>query len=91
MPRIHQAIPPGGLRRRAWQGKSLKEICEQLMDRRRNGGKSEAQMILHAKEDGLVGWGWTSGADRKPRAGHAKQFGALIEAWLQTGCHCPER
>lgn len=73
----------------AWQGKSLKEICEQLKDRKRNGGKSDAQMILHAKEDDLVGWGWKPGADREPAPGAQAQFGALIEAWLRSGGHCP--
>jgi len=75
----------------AWQGKSLKEICEQLKDRKRNGGKSDAQMILLAKEDDLVGWGWKPGADRQPAPGTQAQFGALIEAWLKSGRHCPEQ
>ncbi len=74
----------------AWQGKPLKEICEQLKDRRRNGGKSDAQMILHAKQDDLVGWGWKPGADRQPAPGTQAQFGALIEAWLKNGGHCPD-
>jgi hypothetical protein len=48
-------------------------------------------MILHAKEDVLVGWGWKPGADRQPAPGTQAQFGALIEAWLKNGGHCPEQ
>jgi len=73
-----------------WQDKSLKEICEQLKDRKRNGGKSDAQMILHSKEDDLIGWGWAPGGGREPAPGTQAQFGALIEAWLKSGGHCPQ-
>jgi hypothetical protein len=73
----------------AWQGKSLKEICEQMKDRSRNGGKPEQELIRHAKEDTVIGWGWAPGGGRKPAPGSQAQFGALLEAWLQTGGSCP--
>lgn len=40
----------------AWEGRSLREICMQLRDRKRNGGKSMKQMVDHMANDSLVGW-----------------------------------
>ena len=53
----------------AWQGKSLGQICEQIKDRKRNGGKSLAQIHEHMAHDTLVGWGWAPGGDREPAPG----------------------
>jgi hypothetical protein len=73
----------------AWQGKTLTEICEQIKDRTRNGGKTLAQLVHHLGEDSLVGWGWAPGAGRTPAPGTQKQFGALAKAWADAGAHCP--
>lgn len=76
-------------REMAWEGKTLGEICSQLKDRRRNGGKSMAQMVEHMAHDSLVGWGWQPGAGRTPAPGTQAQFGELIKAWADAGAHCP--
>jgi hypothetical protein len=73
----------------AWQSQSLAQICAQLKDRRRNGGKSLAQIQAHVANDTLVGWGWNPGGERKPAPGTQQQFGALVEAWIATGASCP--
>jgi hypothetical protein len=73
----------------AWEGKTLTEICEQIKDRARNGGKTMAQLIHHLGEDSLVGWGWAPGAGRTPAPGTQKEFGALAKAWADAGAHCP--
>ncbi len=73
----------------AWQGKNLKQICEQIKDRKRNGGKSLAQIQEHMAHDSLVGWGWTPGGDRQPAPGSQAEFGKLVEAWIATGASCP--
>lgn len=73
----------------AWQGRSLGQICEQLKDPARNGGKSLAEMQAHMAEDSLVGWGWSPGAGRQPAPGTQAEFGALFQAWIDTGAHCP--
>ena len=57
----------------AWEGKSLGEICEQIKDPARNGGKDLDQLVEHMAEDSLVGWGWHPGAGREARAGHAER------------------
>jgi hypothetical protein len=73
----------------AWQGKSLTEICQQIKDPKRNGGKTMDELIHHLAEDSLVGWGWAPGAGREPAPGTQKDFGALIKAWAESGAACP--
>lgn len=73
----------------AWEGKSLAEICVQIKDPARNGGKTMAELVEHMAHDDLVGWGWTPGEGREPVAGTQAQFGALYQAWADTGAHCP--
>lgn len=73
----------------AWQGKSLGQICAQLKDPERNGGRTLEAIVTHMKDDHLVGWAWAPGADRQPAPGSQKAFGALIEAWVKTGAACP--
>ncbi len=73
----------------AWQGRSLGEICRQIKDPQRNGGKSLEEVVRHMAEDSLVGWGWSPGAGREPAPGTQKQFGQLIRAWADNGAACP--
>ena len=73
----------------AWQQRSLRQICEQIKDPRRNGGKTLAQMHEHMAHDTLVGWAWRPGGTREPAPGTQEQFGALIAAWIETGAACP--
>ena len=73
----------------AWAGKSLREICEQIKDPKRNGGKSMEQLVEHMAEDTLVGWGWAPGVGREPAPGTQKEFGELIRAWVESGAACP--
>ena len=74
----------------AWAGKSLGEICAQIKDPNRNGGKSLDEIVHHMTEDSLVGWGWSPGAGRAPAPGTQQEFGALIRAWAEGGATCPE-
>ena len=73
----------------AWEGKTLAEICVQIKDQNRNGGKTLAELVEHMAKDDLVGWGWNPGKGREPVAGTQAEFGALYEAWAATGAHCP--
>ena len=72
-----------------WQGLSLGEICAQLKDPARNGGRDLAAIHEHMAEDGLVGWGWDPGEGRTPAPGSQAVFGALTAAWIETGAACP--
>jgi hypothetical protein len=75
----------------AWQGKTLRPICEQVQDPERNGGMDTVKLIPHMGEDTLVGWAWRPGADRTPAPGTQAEFGALVKAWLESGAHCPQQ
>ena len=76
-------------REMAWEGKTVAEICAQIRDPARNGGRKPEDLIRHIGEDTLVGWAWTPGAGRSPAPGTQKQAGALVEAWVKSGAACP--
>jgi hypothetical protein len=75
----------------AWQHKSLTDICAQMKDPARNGGKALKEIVEHMAHDSLVGWGWKPGAGREPAPGTQASFGALIKAWADSGAACPTR
>ena len=76
-------------REMAWQDKKLAEICAQIKDPARNGGRSPEQILTHIATDTLVGWAWAPGFGRQPAPGTQQELGALIEAWMKTGAVCP--
>ncbi len=76
-------------REMAWQNKTLGEICTQIKDPARNGGRSLDEIHTHMATDTLVGWAWAPGFGRAPAPGTQKEFGALIEAWIKAGAVCP--
>jgi hypothetical protein len=78
-------------REMGWEGKTLAEICEQLKDPARNGGRKLEDLIHHIGEDTLVGWAWHPGAGRSPVPGTQKQAGSLVAAWVKTGAACPAK
>ncbi len=82
----HWALAPLEM---AWVGKGPHEICEQMKDPKRNGGKTIAQIVEHNAHDELVAWGWKPGHDREPAPGTQAQFGAIVAAWAETGAECP--
>ena len=74
----------------AWQGKSMSEICRQLKDRTRNGGRDLAMLQEHiAKDHALVAYAWNPGKGRTPAPGTQALAGELIQAWIDTGAECP--
>lgn len=74
----------------AWQGATLAQVCEQLKDRARNGGRDLEQIVHHSAKDPLVGWGWDPGLGRTPAPGTQERFGALLAAWAEAGAACPD-
>jgi hypothetical protein len=74
----------------AWQGKSIGELCRQLKDKNRNGGRDLAMLQEHvAKDQDLVAYAWNPGKGRDPAPGTQVLAGALIQAWIETGAECP--
>ena len=73
----------------AWEGKSMGEICTQLKDPARNGGRDLTLLHEHLAKDDLVAWGWNPGLGRAPVPGTQERLGELIKAWIDTGALCP--
>jgi hypothetical protein len=74
----------------AWEGKSAGEICAQLKDPKHNGGRDLALLHEHIAHDDLVAWGWNPGSGRDPAPGSQARLGELVQAWIDTGAHCPQ-
>ena len=72
-----------------WQGKTLAEICQQIKDPARNGGRTPGDLIDHIGADTLVGRAWNPGVGRTPAPGTQKEAGALVAAWVKSGAACP--
>jgi hypothetical protein len=73
----------------AWEGKSIGQICQQIKDEKRNGGRSLALLQEHFAKDDLVAWGWAPGEGREPAPGSQAQLGELVKAWIDSGAACP--
>jgi len=84
----HWALAPATM---AWEGKTVGEICAQLKDTRRNGGRDIAAILKHVTSDSLVLWAWAPGPGRTPAPGSNVEFASLLTAWAETGAHCPAR
>lgn len=72
-----------------WFGKSSAEICAQIKDPERNGGRSLADVAEHVRDDALVGWGWAPGPGREPAPYSAEETFDAIERWAAAGAPCP--
>jgi hypothetical protein len=73
----------------AWEGKSMSEICRQIKDPQRNGGRTLELLHDHLAKDDLIGWAWNPGAGRDPVPGTQERLGELIRAWIDGGAECP--
>jgi hypothetical protein len=78
-------------REMAWESKTVAEICDQIKDPARNGGRKVEDLIHHIGSDTLVGWAWRPGFGRTPAPGTQQEAGALVEAWVKTGAACPTK
>jgi hypothetical protein len=74
-----------------WFGKSSAEICAQIKDPDRNGGRSLQDVAQHVRDDKLVGWGWAPGPGREPAPGSAEETAQAIENWIAAGAPCPAK
>jgi hypothetical protein len=73
-----------------FQGKSPRELADQLKDPRRNGGKTLEQLVEHVTSDKLVLWGWEPGDGRtKPPLSH-DEFAGKFREWVEKGAASPE-
>jgi hypothetical protein len=74
----------------AWEGKTVGEICRQVKDKNRNGGRDLALLQEHIAKDDLVAWAWNPGPGREPAPGSQEAAGKLVQAWIDNGAECPD-
>jgi len=73
-----------------WEGRTKGQICEQIKDPARNGGRRTGEQIIeHMKIDPMVLWAWSPGLGRTtPPISHQK-FVEALETWVRAGMPCP--
>jgi hypothetical protein len=73
-----------------WAGLTDAQLCRQLQDPARNGGRHTADEVIgHMRSDPLVQWAWTPGADRKTPPLDYPAFLQALEQWAAQGMPCP--
>jgi hypothetical protein len=84
----HWHLPPVSM---GWIGMTRGEICAQIKDPERNGGRSLEDIHHHHLTDALVLNSWrTHGVGRTPLPGNPEVFAELTRAWIDTGAACPD-
>ena len=72
-----------------FEGRSVKELCEQLTNTDENGNKTLQELYEHVAFDPLVLWGWDPGGERsQPPVAHA-DFAKQFKQWVDAGGPCP--
>jgi hypothetical protein len=72
-----------------WEGKTKEQICEQIKDPARNGGRrTPEQVIEHMKTDPLVLWAWRPGTGRSTPPLSHEEFVQVLEVWVKAGMPC---
>ena len=73
-----------------WFGKSSVEICTQLRDPERNGGRDYIDLASHLDHDLILHWAWNPGGTREPAPYSLQEHVNDILAWGVAGYPCPE-
>ncbi|MBL8183009.1 MAG: hypothetical protein JNL64_15530 [Blastocatellia bacterium] len=83
-------MPPAN-QKMVFQGLSEGQLCRQLKDPTKNGGRKTAKdAIHHLEEDPLVHWAWEPGNGRTVPPMSYKDFMAKMNEWVDNGAACPE-
>jgi hypothetical protein len=76
-----------------WFGKPSADICAQVKDLDRNGGRTistgELSLTSHIAHEPLVQWGWAPGPGREPAPYSAAQVVQFLKEWEAAGAPCP--
>ncbi len=72
-----------------WEGLSDAQLCRELKDPRRNGGRDLKALEEHIAGDPLVAYGWDPGATRKPIPIPREEVVQLMTVWSRAGAPCP--
>ncbi len=76
-----------------WTDRSSAEICAQMRDPARNGGRDAAGLIEHIHDDaestGFITWSFAPGAGRDPAPGSLQSHLEDMANWTAAGMPCP--
>lgn len=72
----------------AWFGKSTTEICNQLRDPDRNGGRDFEEIASHLDHDLILHWAWNPGGGREPAPYSLQEHVNDVLAWGVAGYPC---
>ena len=76
-----------------WYGKTGAEICQQMRDPKRNGGRDVAGLVEHLRHDaaqrGFIPWGWKPGGGRPTPPGTFEDHVRDVQIWGAAGQPCP--
>ena len=72
-----------------WWDRSASDICGQIKDPERNGGRTVEEVADHIGHDALVHWGWAPGPGREPAPPSPEEAVAFLLKWQQAGAPCP--
>lgn len=76
-----------------WTDRSSAEICAQMRDPDRNGGRDAAGLIDHILHDaeliGFITWSFDPGAGREPAPGSLQAHLEDMAIWTAAGMPCP--
>ncbi len=71
-----------------WFGKSSQDICNQLRDPARNGGRDFAELASHLDHDLILHWAWNPGGGRQPAPYSLQDHVNDVLAWGVAGYPC---
>lgn len=74
----------------AWFDKSAVEICNQLRDPARNGGRDMLAIAAHLDHDLILHWAWEPGGGREPAPFSLQEHVDDILIWGVAGMPCRE-
>ncbi|HVO66354.1 MAG TPA: hypothetical protein VMT12_07725 [Syntrophales bacterium] len=72
-----------------FENKTPGELCRQLKDPAKNGGRTPEEIVRHVTVEPLVLWGWNPGEGRTMPRSH-DEFVQKMREWAENGAACPE-
>lgn len=87
----HWALAPELM---VWEGKTKIEIATQMMDPKRNGGRSPQEILEHLTEHELVLWAWdpgvnAEGIEREKPPVPKDEYIQAVKDWINSGAVIP--
>lgn len=81
-------LPPANMPM-VFQGRTPGQLARQLLDPKRNGGRTKEQLYEHMAKDDLVGWAWHPGEGRTLPPLSRPALAAQVKLWLDKGAYAP--